>query len=105
MIRDQIETMLGIRGKTLPSAADFVDLANATGDIELAWHQLEATEEQRSQQHHGGSGGSSSQSLSGQDHHHQQQQNGAAATNAFLYSDYTKKLQSVFPACKYSVVL
>ena len=95
MIRDQIETMLGIRGKTLPSAADFMDhLANATGgDIEMAWHRLDATD--NANQDAATSAAAAvvvTEALT-------PQKSDDDATNAFLYSDYTEKLQSVFPAC------
>ena len=69
MIRDQIETMLDVRGKELPAARDVVD----STQLEHALQHLEAMNLPAI---------SSSQ------------------RNNVLFSDYTEKLQSMFPSCK-----
>lgn len=71
MIRDQIETMLDVRGKELPAARDVVD----STQLEQALQHLAATD---------------LPAIS------------SNRRNNVLFSDYTEKLQSMFPSCTFT---
>ena len=77
MIRDQIESMLDIRGKDLPSADEVLGL----GDIRevAAWNQVKSQDEVS---------------------HKEEEEEEILSREEILYSDYTEKLQSLLPECE-----
>ncbi len=109
MVREHIESLLNLKGKELPSAEEVLG-PNGADAAAAVWRSMEQQQQQQQasypvvtlptvgttassgEEEEGGEGGglhvpSIATAASVQD-------------SAFLYSDYTEKLQSMFPECK-----